>query len=224
MLDKIRAYLDDHEYFFLIISHVAMMILYPFVVTEWGSSVWLHLLITLILITWLYAVNTHRKFVMSSLVLWGISLALTWMSFAYIDDYVITLLFNIVGLLFFLIITINLIINLYTFDEVDHHMVFGAIAGYLLLWLLWAFMFAIIEITHPGSFAWFDVMNVSFPDFMYFSYVNMTTLWFGDVVPVSYHAQSWSILLSISGQMYLAVMIGMIVGKYVRRKKIIPKL
>jgi hypothetical protein len=45
----------------------------------------------------------------------------------------------------------------------------------------------------------------------------MTTLWYGDILPVGYHAQSWSIILTIAWQMYLAILVGMLVGKYVRK-------
>lgn len=216
MVEKIRDYLDAHEYFLLITSHIMMLIFYPFVMESIHPALWVHILISLILVTGLYAANSHRKFVVRTMLLGVFALVLTWVNFLF-DDIIITLLLNVVGLLFFLVIIYNLIINLHSIDEINQHMMFGAIAGYLILGLIGAFVFAIIEITVPGSFSGFHGVAASFPDFIYYSYVSMTTLGYGDILPISYHAQSWSIMFTIAGQIYLAVLIGMIVGKYVRR-------
>ena len=87
---------------------------------------------------------------------------------------------------------------MHNIEQVDQHMVFGAVAGYLLVGLIGAFVFAIIELTTPGSFSGFHNISVSFPDFIYYSYVSMTTLGYGDILPISYHAQSRSIMFTIA--------------------------
>jgi hypothetical protein len=217
MKEKLLAYLDEHEYFLLIASHVTMLIFYPFVIDSPHALLWMHVLISLILITWLYAANTHERFVIRTVLLWVIAFILTWANFLYTDTILITLMLNIVGLLFFCIILYNLIIDLHTMESINQHMIFGAVAGYLILWLIGAFVFALIEMTTPGSFTGFVWTAIGFPDFVYYSYVSMTTLGYGDIIPVGYHAQSRSVLFTIAGQMYLAILIGMLVGKYVRK-------
>ena len=58
--------------------------------------------------------------------------------------------------------------------------------------------------------------NVSyFGDYLYHSFVNYTTLGYGDITPQLPFAKSLAILMSVSGQIYLAVIIAMLVGKYV---------
>jgi len=217
MLEKIWCYLDEHEYFLLIASHVIMLVFYPFVIETVHASLWMHLMITLILITWLYAANTHEKFVVRTFLLGLAVLVLTWMNYLFVTENLWTLALNIFWLLFFCVILYNLVIDLHQINEIDQHMIYGAVAWYLILWLIGAFVFAIIELTLPGSFSWFSWTEVWFPDFIYYSYVSMTTLGYGDIIPVWYHAQSWSILFTIAWQMYLAVLIGMLVGKYVRK-------
>ena len=132
MTEKVLQYLDDHEYFLLIISHITMLIFYPFVMETGGSSLRVHILISLILITGLYAVNTHTKFVMETMLLGIFAFVLTWVNFVF-NEMIITLLLNIVGLLFFSVITYHLVIHLHDIEHVDKHMIFGAVAGYLLL-------------------------------------------------------------------------------------------
>jgi hypothetical protein len=54
-----------------------------------------------------------------------------------------------------------------------------------------------------------------FGDYLYHGFVNYTTLGYGDILPQVPFAKSLAILMSVSGQIYLAVIIAMLVGKYV---------
>jgi voltage-gated potassium channel Kch len=51
-------------------------------------------------------------------------------------------------------------------------------------------------------------------DFIYFSFVTLTTLGYGDILPISPLARSITILISITGQLYLTMIIALLVGKY----------
>ncbi len=49
---------------------------------------------------------------------------------------------------------------------------------------------------------------------LYYSFVTMTTLGYGEILPVTDQARAITILLSILGPMYVAILIAMLVGKY----------
>ena len=51
-------------------------------------------------------------------------------------------------------------------------------------------------------------------DFIYYSFVTMTTLGYGDITPLKSLARSLSIFFSVAGQLYLAFIIATLVGKY----------
>jgi hypothetical protein len=55
---------------------------------------------------------------------------------------------------------------------------------------------------------------VGFHDYLYFSFVTLTTLGYGDITPVSAFAKSLTIFIAITGQLYLTILIAMLVGKY----------
>ena len=60
-----------------------------------------------------------------------------------------------------------------------------------------AFVFGIIETLVPNSFS-YDVEYIgNIPSFIYYSFVTMSTLGFGDMTPVSSHAQMRSIIMTI---------------------------
>ena len=52
---------------------------------------------------------------------------------------------------------------------------------------------------------------------MYFTFINLTTTGFGDFLPLTPLAKSLSVLISITGQLYTAIIIAMLVGKYLNK-------
>jgi hypothetical protein len=101
----------------------------------------------------------------------------------------------------------------------------AAICVYLLIGLLWVYVFALVDLALPGSFlirrtAEGDrvghlVVNETFPSLLYFSYSTLTTLGYGDVLPLSAPAQTFSYLEAIVGQIYLTMLIARLVGMHI---------
>jgi len=56
-----------------------------------------------------------------------------------------------------------------------------------------------------------------FYDFLYFSFITLTTLGYGDVTPVSAFAKSVTLIIAVSGQLYLTILVAMLVGKFLSR-------
>jgi voltage-gated potassium channel Kch len=55
----------------------------------------------------------------------------------------------------------------------------------------------------------------SFANFIYYSFVTLTTLGYGDIVPVSPHARALSSLEAVIGQLFIAVLIARLVGMHI---------
>ncbi|HBG94898.1 MAG TPA: hypothetical protein DDY14_06145 [Chromatiaceae bacterium] len=83
----------------------------------------------------------------------------------------------------------------------------GAAAGYFLLALAWAVLFIQIENRTPGSFG-LDTAGDPGGQLIYFSLVTVTTLGFGDIVPVSAPARILTAIAAASGTLYIAILIG----------------
>jgi hypothetical protein len=92
----------------------------------------------------------------------------------------------------------------------------GAIAVYLLLGLLWALAYGVISATDPDSFRGVESFSVGKPgaqmDFIYFSFVTLTTLGYGDISPVAPIAKTLAWLEAVFGQLFLAVTIARLVS------------
>jgi len=121
-------------------------------------------------------------------------------------------------IVFFLLVTAALIYQVARSSDVTSGVIIGAVDGYLLLGSVGAVACAIIERASPGSFASAGA-QLEQSEFLYFSFVTLATVGYGDVVPVAPVARSLVILLAVSGQIYIAVLMALLVGKYVGMKK-----
>ena len=98
--------------------------------------------------------------------------------------------------------------------RVDPNVISGAIAIYIIFGLFAAEINLIIAHYDPGAFN--GITDPADPgELRYFTYVNMTTTGFGDITPNSRISRAASVFFSLAGQIYLAVIIAYIVGKYV---------
>ncbi len=90
----------------------------------------------------------------------------------------------------------------------------GSLSVYLLLGLLWAFAFALLESAVPGSFSGIE-RGMGFTDykrFFGFSFVTLTTLGYGNVVPLTPRADALAVAEAIVGQIYLTVLVARLVA------------
>lgn len=90
--------------------------------------------------------------------------------------------------------------------------VLGAIAVYLLLGIGWANAYQIAEHFFPGSFVSTIAQPVSLNDWVYFSFLTLTTVGYGDIVPVHRVARSLAIGEALTGQLYIAVLLARLVS------------
>jgi len=101
----------------------------------------------------------------------------------------------------------------------------ASLCVYLLLGLCWAYMYAFIEYQLPNSFSISDVhmgmpgeLNVSGGNMgfaVYYSFVTLSTLGYGDVLPVNSVSRAFSYSEAIAGQIYLAILVARLVGLHI---------
>jgi hypothetical protein len=118
---------------------------------------------------------------------------------------------------FFVAYTIVIILSFIIRErEVTRDVIYASIVVYLLIGVMWAFIYSAIEILQPGSF---KIVEGHFNEgsllFLYYSFVTLTTLGYGDMTPLTEVASSFSLLEAVIGQIYLTVLIAMLVGVYI---------
>lgn len=112
--------------------------------------------------------------------------------------------------------------HLFQRSDVTVNTILGAVVAYLLVVVAFTLLFEVLELVQPGSFSGIpedstDHRGELGSAMMYFSLVCMSTMGYGDIVPVSNLARPIAVLEGVFGQLYLAVMIARLVGLHVAR-------
>ena len=123
---------------------------------------------------------------------------------------------------FFVLATVFAFQRVLDGEYVDMNRIAGAISIYMLFGLIWASLYFFLSLMDPQAFNglpdlsspdW-KLMNSAYMDLLYYSYVTLSTVGYGDITPVSRAAQALSYLEAICGVMYVAVLVAALVGSY----------
>jgi len=101
--------------------------------------------------------------------------------------------------------------------ELDTNRLVGAICVFLLLGMIWAFAYSILELAVPESFKGLSAAHTPGFDssWLYFSFVTLTTLGYGDITPATSIARTLSYMQAIAGQFYVAVLVAGLVSAFI---------
>ena len=104
--------------------------------------------------------------------------------------------------------------------SISKNHVVGAISIYLLLGLGFGVLNMLLELILPGSYKGLDPDGTGSGgiDMIYFSFVSMTTLGYGDVVPIRPLAQAVAYIGAVVGQFYMAILVAGLVGAFISQK------
>lgn len=133
---------------------------------------------------------------------------------ANLNNYVYLFLFA-----YFSFITYYLFKDLLRSKKITSSVIIGAFAGYFLIGVIWFFIFGYLDSYFP------DTVNVELDspsgvqDMFYFSFITLTTIGYGDFSPTSELGQKVAVLEGLVGQFYIAIIMAILVGKYLSERE-----
>lgn len=127
---------------------------------------------------------------------------------------------RILGLIIFFSYTALIVLYRIAFAKrVSLNILYGSIAGYLLMGVLGGFWCRLVEFCYPGSFLMPSYWDAQIDTLTYYSFVTMSSLGYGDIGPGTAPGRATSIFIAITGQMYLTINIALLVGSYTRHRQ-----
>jgi hypothetical protein len=121
----------------------------------------------------------------------------------------------ILYIIFYFFVAVRLIKLIFNTERVRIGVFYAAIIVYLLIGIIGGYLFMLIENAAPGSLCNLTIDHLNNPsEFFYFSFVTLSTLGYGDIFPVSAPAQALSMMLSISGPLYLTILVALLVSRF----------
>ncbi len=127
---------------------------------------------------------------------------------------VISYLSSLWLVLFFLLRVFKFIRQLSNKEEVNSLVIVEAINGYLLVGIGFAILVNMFSSEFPGAFNFSINSSVEHVyDSVYYTFVSMTTLGYGDLLPVTPAAKSLALMITLCGQFYLVIIMALLVGR-----------
>lgn len=208
-LRKLRRYAT------LLIAELLFILVYPFFIGFQVRDELFRLLAVMVFCASLYAVLGHGRATKIAFILGVPAITIHLINLAgYLQS--IQLASLILGLTFLIFITAVFVWSIVSDPSVTTDTLAGAVSAYFLIGITFGLLYALIERLVPGSFR--DTTEVgrhlSQSEFVFFSFVTLTTVGYGDIVPWGAHARSVVIIEAVLGIMYPAVLISRLVGMH----------
>ena len=197
---------------------LAMLVLFVFVgrpiVAEYPQAdLALEIILTLVLASGV-AATTHRGG-LTIVVVAAITIAVGWVAWGTRSSGVREI-HNAVAMLYCLALSAYVLSEVFRASEVKRHQIEGAIAAYLLLGVAWSFAYNLVFMIRPESFTFGNAMLQNDPEtqgrFLYFSFVTLTTIGYGDITPTIATTEMLSVLEALVGQLFPAILLARLVS------------
>jgi voltage-gated potassium channel len=198
--------------FLLMISLISLLLIHPFVYADVARPFFYSIVLSFVVFGG--GVSTHlpgwRRI---EWIMGAAAITLNWLAFVFPQ---LTLISHLVLLSFF-ILTAGILIQQFIIQpKVDSVLLISTIDAYLLIGFAGSLISLIVYELLPGSFNLpVHFGNPQFEDFVYFSFVTLATLGYGDITPIHPVAQTLAILLTVIGQIYFAMVVALAISKYV---------
>jgi hypothetical protein len=197
---------------FLVMIVAVVFVLPPLASLGITGRLFFDVLFSLLLISGIASMSGRRRVLITLTVISIVALAIRWIdSFnasALLD--VLNYLSTITATILFSTVVLSQVVKK---GPITIHRIEGAIAVYLLLGLAWAHTYELIEYLSPGAFTGALTASNRFSSWMYFSFVTLASLGYGDIAPVHPIARSLAVAEALTGQLYLAILIARLVSQ-----------
>lgn len=180
------------------------------------SRLLMNLMLTTLFLISLYAYGSSKKIrFYLGIGLVSLTVIVTWFPFSTItrfDDLIKFIVFV------FVISTIGKLMLNYLIKSttITLDVIFAAINIYVFSGIIFGFLVMTFSILYPGSYQYSKPMETY--DFIYYAFITLCSIGYGDILPAIRQTKMLSIIISISGQIYLSVVVALLVGKYLVHK------
>ena len=213
-------WLNDASFLALLLILLFTVFILP-VLIEYGhiNMLFVNLVFIFLFFTGIWS-SDNKFLIFLTTILFLCQLALRILRFSDLpyEFYLLERIFGVINMSVFIFLNFRLLFRDY---EINLYRVIGAVNVYLLLAILGAFGFEVIQIVIGSSIEGVDSLeeistlkmaDSDFSTYIYFSLVSLTTVGYGDLVPVNILSKMLATFLSTIGILYPAVVIARLVG------------
>jgi ion channel len=207
----------EHRFLQLLLCVVAGIILLPFLAK---FRIVLLVIQVLLLNGILVAMSANRRRSVLRRFLFGacaVNIALQAVSLR-LPTTVLPHVADAVGAVVLALCVVAILTHVFRSADITADTIFAAMVAYMFLALAFSRAFVIMQAVSPSNFGLREGVNMDL-ELLYFSFVTIATLGYGDVTPRLPSAQMLAVLEAVIGQFYVAVLIAWLVSVYAGRRR-----
>jgi hypothetical protein len=215
---------EDGKHFVLLGSLVLLFLAYP-VLVELGRLSLFRLFFTTQLLLAVYSIGGTRRSLVTALVLGSPAIASQLVTFS-VPTKAGILISGASSFVFLGYVIYVVYRSVLRGGRVTGGKIAGAISVYLLLGLLWSILYGLVAVVQPEAFKLPDEITLREAMgiggeyvFIYFSFVTLTTLGFGEITPAAPLARTLAWLEAVTGQLFIAISIARLVAMQIAHGK-----
>jgi hypothetical protein len=207
-----------HNFLYLFAGLVLFMTVLPVIAAFSGvaNTLVTELSLTLVLLVGVWSLEGNRWIFRAGLALVIITALLSF-SYYFRPHVGIVHVVKVLGLVFLLLSAVITFRSVFLAGEVNLNRLAGAASLYLIIALIWTLLYSLLYAADPRSISGLPAQP-SLWDYLYFSLTTLTTLGYGDVLPVSAPARTLAGVEVTLGQFYLTILVAALVGMHVANR------
>lgn len=191
-------------------------IIYPLAGTQGKTDTLAAVAFSAVLVLGVMATTRHRGARLGMAALAGVTIASHWLHF-FLRQHEVHIVSAAAAAVFLAAVAWLITARVFRSGGISVYRIYGAIAVYLLLGICWGELYILVYLFEPSSFYFDPATQYGEPpisELIYFSFTSLTTVGFGDIVPVHPMARSLATLEALVGQLYPAVLLARLVTLY----------
>ena len=206
---------EQRRFEFLLLATVVLLVLPAISGTGLISDILFVLSLSFLFIQSMIAANVKKSRSRLVQIIVTLLIIVAWLKPLGLDTVYVDLIKVTAFITFFVFVMIYLVQFITSCSSVNRNVLITAVNIYLLAGIIAAFLAMFIYRVYPNAYQFPVYMKKpGFVQFLYYSFITMSTVGYGDVTPCIPETQTLAYIISISGQLYVAIIIAFLIGKY----------
>lgn len=214
MLDKLINKLSPYKYLLLLISSVLLILSLTIPIDTFAYKFIYPLLTSFTILAGLLVVRT-RENLRSRLIRYiGVGLIVLQFVNLFVAIPKFETILGALFVIFFISMSVRVYKDIYQAKDIDREILAAVFCGYIFIGFLASFLFIAIEGFAPGSFSGMVDTIGLFDNFLYFSFVTLLTIGYGDMVPITALTKTLVVVIGLIGNFYTVMVTAIVIGKF----------
>jgi hypothetical protein len=207
----LRIYHASHLIFLVVLA--LFIVTMPFLATFPRGQLINTAFLTLVMVSGLMVIEARRGTLLLAMVLVVPGIVASWINHYRPESMPAVVHLTCAGL-FLVLVSVEFLRFILQSPRVTVPVLEAGISTYLVFGLLWALAYMMVDGLSPKAFAFSVAGDSMAQSAIYYSFVTLTTMGYGDIAPISRVARMLAMSESTTGVMYMSILIARLVGLY----------